>query len=668
MCGIAGILPFATRPDRAVPLAGGGIVSSREAAARMVSYLRHRGPDACGLEALNRAGPEEPARSPMVALGHTRLAILDLSSAGRQPMASGDGELWITYNGEVYNFLELRQELGDTLTGWRSGTDTEVILRAYAKWGRHCLDRLRGMFAFALWDDRRRELFLARDRLGIKPLYYYVGDGFLVFASEVGALLASGLVPPRLDATGLWQYLAYQSVPAPRTLIRGVRALPPGSWLAADGAGTLTQGRYWDLLERAAPEARVATAAGSRRRVGELLREAVSLHLISDVPLGVFLSGGIDSSAIVALMCEANHRPRTFSVAFTEREYDETPYARQVADRYRTDHTELLLKEQDLLQQLPEALAAMDQPTGDGVNTYVVARAVRRAGMTVALSGLGGDELFAGYPSFARLDRSARLFRFWSRTPAQVRTAAARAVQALGGSSFRVRKLAAMLESDGSLATLLPLTRQVLSLDQRRALLEPSWSEAAAGLPDPYVQLLQQAFDGRPDGRSGADFLSRISYSEARTYMHDVLLRDTDQMSMAHGLEVRVPLLDHKLVEYVIGLPDHQKRPDGLPKRLLVESLPGLLPEGIAQRRKQGFTLPFEPWMRGPLRAFCEQRLGPDRLAGRGILRPDRVQALWQRFLAGGRDVSWSRLWVLVALEDWLDRLGVVAPAGGAGS
>jgi asparagine synthase (glutamine-hydrolysing) len=580
-------------------------------------------------------------------------------------MASADGALWITFNGEVYNFLDLRRELGDVPGGWRTGTDTEVILRAYATWGRRCLDRLRGMFAFALWDGRRGELFLARDRLGIKPLYYAIGEGFLVFASEVGAILATGLVRPRLDPTGLWEYLAYQSVPAPRTMIRGVRALPPGSWLAADGAGTLTQGRYWDLLERAAPEARVATAAESRRRVGELLREAVALHLISDVPLGVFLSGGIDSSAVVALMRQADHRPRTFSVTFAERAFDESPYARRVADRFHTDHTDLRLKEQDLLQQLPEALAAMDQPTGDGVNTYVVSRAVRRAGMTVALSGLGGDELFAGYPSFARLARADRLLRAWGRAPARVRTVAAHAVQALGGSSVRAGKLAAVLASDGDLATLLPLTRQVLSPEQRRDLLEPSWSAAAAGLADPYVSLLQQAFEGHPGAPPGDDLLSRISYGEARTYMHDVLLRDTDQMSMAHALEVRVPLLDHKLVEYVIGLPDDRKRPDGRPKRLLVESLDGLLPEEIVRRRKQGFTLPFEPWMRGPLRAFCERRLGPDRLGARGVLRADRVQALWQRFLAGGRDVSWSRLWVLVALEDWLDRVGVATAAPG---
>jgi asparagine synthase (glutamine-hydrolysing) len=508
------------------------------------------------------------------------------------------------------------------------------------------------MFAFAIWDASQQMLFLARDRLGIKPLYYYAGDGFFLFASEVRALLASGLVPRRLDPIALWEYLGYQSVPAPRTLIQDIHALPPGSWLTVDTAGKMSEGRYWDLLEHASPEAWNAPVTESRRRVGELLREAVAMHLVSDVPLGAFLSGGIDSSAIVALMREAGQVPRTFSVVFAESSYDEARYARQVATHFATDHTEIPLTQQDLLAQLPEALAAMDQPSGDGVNTYVVSRAVRSAGVTVALSGLGGDEFFGGYPSFARLGRMARFLRLWGYTPASLRTLVARGVGALGGASVAAAKMAALVESDGTLSSLFPVLRQVLSTSQRYALLTEPWLQRLSEAHDPYVWLLQKAYARAP----GVGLLGRISYAEGRTYMHDVLLRDTDQMSMAHALEVRVPLLDHTLVEYLMGLPDAYKRSNGTPKRLLVESLDGLLPDEIVQRPKQGFTLPFALWMRGALMRFCEERLSPERLGARGILQPDQVQKLWQAFLAGRREVSWSRLWILVVLEEWLQR------------
>ncbi len=636
MCGIAGALRTTGDPT-----------SAEEAVLRMVDQQRHRGPDGCGLEVFG--GPQPP----LVALGHTRLAILDLSAAGRQPMQTANGAVSITFNGEIYNYHALRVELGSR--DWRTRTDTEVLLQAYQTWGRGCVERLRGMFAFGLWDAEQQELFLARDRLGIKPLYYYADDGVFVFASEVRALLASGLVPRRLDPIALGEYLAYQSVPAPRTMIQGVRALPPGAWLVVDRTGRVTHKRYWDLLENAAPEASGMSPADSRRRVADLLRESVALHLVSDVPVGAFLSGGIDSSAIVGLMREVGHVPHTFSVAFSEQGYDETRHARSVAARFRTDHTEILLREHDLLAQLPGALGAMDQPTGDGVNTFVVAQAVRAAGITVALSGLGGDELFAGYPSFRRLSRTAHLFRTWGHAPDSVRLLAANAVNALGRSSVGSSKAAEMLASSGQLAQLYPVMRRVLSSSQRQTLLTDAWSEALTGHTDPYVHLLERAYRGSP--RAGV--LSSISYAESRTYMHDVLLRDTDQMSMAHGLEVRVPLLDHLLVEYVMGLSDAHKRPRGaLNKRLLVESLDGLLPADVINRPKQGFSLPFDVWMRDHLRRFCEERLGPQGLGGREIFQPDAVRALWTGFLTGRPDASWSRLWVLVVLEHWLERNG----------
>lgn len=643
MCGITGVYVTSDAPGEAgVSLSGQGM----EVCGRLVNeHLLHRGPDDQGLSQ-RREGARE------VTLGHTRLAILDLSPAGHQPMLDPQTGNQITYNGEIYNFQELRRALGSGPESWRSHTDTEVILRAYSRWGKDCLQHLRGMFAFAIWDAGQQTLFLARDRLGIKPLYYYQGDNFFAFASEVRALLASGLVPRHVDPNALWDYLAYQSVPAPRTMIQRVRSLPPGCWMTVAANGQVSEGRYWDLLAQASPEARFATEAESRRRIGELLREAVALHLVSDVPVGVFLSGGIDSSAIVALMHEVGHTPQTFSVVFAEEAFNEAQYARQVAARFHAEHVELPLTQQSLLDQLPEALRAMDQPTGDGVNTYVVSKAVRSAGIKVAMSGLGGDEFFAGYPSFTKLANVASGLRLWRYMPASARSAAAKAVKAFGGPSVSVAKVAAMIESCGTLAELFPLMRQVLSFPQRRALINEPWLRLVQGTPDPYVRLLQDAFAGA----NGAGYLARVSYAEGRTYMHDVLLRDADQMSMAHSLEVRVPLLDHKLVEYLMGVPDAYKRPDGVPKRLLVKSLGGLLPDEIVHRPKKGFTLPFALWMRGAMRRFCEERLDPDRIAARGMLRPEQVQRLWQAFLEGRSEVSWSRLWVLVVLEDWLER------------
>jgi asparagine synthase (glutamine-hydrolysing) len=644
MCGIAGILltPERSRhPDEARMMAD-------EALVQMVNNIRHRGPDDRGRQMLSlRDGG-------IAGLGHTRLAILDTSVAGHQPMTDSRTGSWITYNGEIYNYRELRKQLDGEL--WQSNSDTEVVLRAYARWGSDCLERLRGMFSIAIWDAQLEELFLCRDRLGIKPLYYFRGDGYFLFASEVRAMLATNLVPRALDELALWEYLAYQSVPAPRTLIKDVRALMPGSWIRIGADAQISDGCYWDPLERSSPEAENVSVTESRRRVGELLRESVALHLVSDVPVAAFLSGGIDSSAVAALMREAGQTPQTFSVVFSESGYSEAQYSRRVAALIRSEHTEIHLKEQDLIDQLPESLAAMDQPTGDGVNTYIVSGAVSEAGVKVALSGLGGDEMFAGYPSFARLERALRYLQFWGSVPSGLRSLAARAVEKLGGASVAVAKTASILQGDGTIASAYPPLRQVLSPIQRRSLLTERLLSRIAAAQDPYIAPLRKAFARSPN----AGILSQVSYAEARTYMHDVLLRDTDQMSMAHALEVRVPLLDHKLVEYVLGLPDEHKHTNGTPKRLLVESLNGLLPHEVVHRRKQGFTLPFDLWMRGAMRAFCEERLSAERTNNRRILRADQVQHLWRQFLDKRPGVTWSRLWVLIVLEEWLERNGVM--------
>ncbi|HEY7180133.1 MAG TPA: asparagine synthase (glutamine-hydrolyzing) [Blastocatellia bacterium] len=632
MCGIAGA--FVTEPGR---------FDSRLAVEKAMLKITHRGPDDQGLFA---------SADGRCALAHTRLSILDLSPAGHQPMSTRDGRFWVVFNGEIYNFHELRRELIQSGETFDSHSDTEVLLRLYSLYGADSLRRLRGMFAFAVWDERKQELFIARDRLGIKPLYYYAGDGKIIFASEVRAILATESAPRQIDPVALNDYLAYQSIPSPRTLIKDVKSLPPGSWMLVSASGATKGRKYWDLLQDLSTEAADASPSAVLSRTGELLREAVELHLVSDAPVGAFLSGGIDSSAVVALMSEMGHTPRTFSVIFGESNYDESVYARQVAERFGSEHTEIRLTEASMLEQLPNALAAMDQPTGDGVNTYVVSRAVREAGVKVALSGLGGDEFFAGYPSFLRLEKALKYLAPLRRLPPAARNAAARMVELAGGGSVQAAKAASMIGGDGSLASMYPVVRQVLSRSKRRSLLSGKWKQIDEAWRDPYVDLLRDAYQSA----GPAELFALISYAEGRTYMHDVLLRDTDQMSMAHALEARVPLLDHKLVEYVMGTPDAYKRPNGVPKSLLVRSLGDLLPHDIVHRPKRGFTLPFADWMRGDLRNFCEERLDSRRIGSRGIFDAGEVNNLWRSFLDGSREVSWSRVWILVALEEWIEQ------------
>jgi asparagine synthase (glutamine-hydrolysing) len=621
---------------------------------RMTGALAHRGPDGEGV-VRGTAPAGNGAAAPLAVLGHRRLSIIDLSQRAAQPMASGRAPIWLTYNGEVYNFKTLRRELEDLGQPFRSDSDTEVILRGYEQWGERVVDRLRGMFAFALWDGRTGTLFAARDRLGVKPLYVYQAGRCLLFGSEIRSLLASGIVPRRLDLTAVAQYLEWQTVPSPRTLVDGVRMIAPGSHVtfSRDGA---TERRYWDLLESAQPSGSDADGSVPARRVRELLVESAGLHLVSDVPVGVFLSGGIDSSAVAALVRLAGVVPRTFCVSFPGTSFDEGPLARRVALAVGADHTEIVLSEDEVRQQLPEALAGVDHPSGDGVNTFVVSRAVRAAGVKVALSGLGGDELFGGYPSFRRLRRLAGYARLWRWSPAPVRRAAAAAVRTLGGTGTGVEKAAALLETDASLPQAYGLTRQLFSVPWRAALIGRERVDAAALAGTPYVALVEDARARAP--RAG--LMSLVSYAEARTYMHDVLLRDTDQMSMAHGLEVRVPLLDHRLAEYVMGLPDEAKRPDERPKRLLMAALGEDLPSEIAEQPKRGFVLPLDLWMRGDLRTFCEHHLGSSGLAGRAPFRSDAVRSVWQAFLKNDGRVTWSRPWTLVALNAWMEQTGVV--------
>jgi asparagine synthase (glutamine-hydrolysing) len=636
MCGIAGFV-----------LADGERVGDPLAALRaMARAMVHRGPDDEGIHL---------AADGRVGLANRRLAIRDRSPAGHMPMASADGRVLITYNGEIYNAAAVRAELEALGGPFRSSGDTEVILRGYEAWGPEVVRRLRGMFAFAIYDARegpgRRCLLLARDRLGIKPLYHAASPGRLVFASELGALRASGLVSRATSPAGLVGYLLFGAVPGPLTIHQDVRALPPASIATvpvSDGVPAPASRRYWTLPTDTDGPADPAAAA---RAVRAGLEDAVRCHLVSDAPLGAFLSGGLDSSAVVALARAGSPGPiRTCSMSFEETEYSEAPYARSVARALGTEHFERTVTGAEVAGELDRVFRAMDQPTVDGVNTYLVARTAREAGLTVALSGLGGDELFGGYPStFVAVPRLVRAVRLSRRVPGGAMLVGA-GLRAHPG-RLRWAKAADALARPPSLASAYLACRGVFAPSQVRALVSPDvWAEARAAL-DPLRWIEEAAGNGRSEP------FSWVARAELGTYTCQQLLRDTDVMGMAHSLEVRVPLLDHELVEKVLRLPTAAKRDGAPPKPLLRRAVADLLPPAVLARPdKQGFVLPFERWLRGSLREAARARL--DDLAG--LLQPDAVRAVWRAW-EGGR-LHWSRPWALAALGGWRAAAGAGTP------
>ncbi len=624
MCGIAGLV---VNPARSVPDVRATLAAMREA-------LAHRGPDGEGLfvSADGRVG-----------LVNRRLAVVDLSPAAAMPMGNAPETVWITYNGEIYNAAGLRAELAARGDAFQSASDTEVILHGYEAWGPEVVQRLRGMFAFAIYDGREgaRRLLLARDRLGIKPLYYAATDEAFLFASELKALRASGLVGRELSPAGVVGYLMLGSVPCPGTIYRDARALEPGSLLSLEvgaRAPAPATRRYWRLpvgSEPARDDRDPVEAVRAR------LEDAVRSHLVSDVPLGAFLSGGLDSSAVVALMRRVTDGPiRTCSMVFEEAEYSEAPYARVVARGVEAEHHERVVTAGEVAAELDRILWAMDQPTVDGVNTYFVAKTAREAGLTVALSGLGGDELFGGYPNtFRGVPRVWRAVRAAQRVPGGA--AAVRGGLRTLPRRSRWAKVADALERPASAASAYLACRGLFAPREARALVGPEIWAAAMEAFDPVGRIAEAA------GPVGSWF-AWVSRAELATYTHHQLLRDTDVMSMAHSLEVRVPLLDHPLVEAVLPLPAAVKRDGGRPKALLVRAVGDLLPEAVRARRdKQGFVFPFDRWLRGPLRPRCREWLE----GAPAPLRADAVAQVVRAYDAGR--CHWSRPWALAALQGW---------------
>jgi asparagine synthase (glutamine-hydrolysing) len=621
MCGISGFVPFKLTPEEA-----GQVVD------RMNARLAHRGPDNTGRW-----------RDGATCLGHTRLSIIDLSEQSNQPFRSEDGRYVIVYNGELYNYRELRLLLQRATHGsneqpyfFKTQSDTEVVLAAFIRWGNNCLSRFNGMFAFAIYDTTEKKLFIARDRMGVKPLYYYYGDQGLAFASEIRAIIHSGIKRFSLNLSALPEYLMYQTVFAPATMVKGISMLLPGHFLEYTG-GKAAVTRYYDL--HAIAPAETSPYDKICDKVLSLLTASVERRLIADVPFGAFLSGGIDSSAVVALMSRVStEKVNTFNVSFDESDFSEARYARLIAKKYNTRHHEISLRPEDFLSRLPDALAAMDHPSGDGPNTYVVSRATKEAGITMALSGIGGDELFAGYDIFRRMASLQK--RSWvNAVPHVLRSTAAAFIGARKNvGSLKTAEL--LREKELSFVSAYKYSRSVFSKKQLLELVPGSL---------PY-QRVDQILSAIPQ-RNG-QLLTAVSLAETETYLQNVLLRDTDQMSMAVALEVREPFLDHHLVEYVLSLRDETKFPH-TPKKLLTDSLGDLLPPEIINRPKMGFTLPWKHWLKAEMRSFCETRI--EDFARRGLCDPAAVTGLWRRFLEGDPLVSWSRVWHIVVLSHWMD-------------
>jgi asparagine synthase (glutamine-hydrolysing) len=640
MCGICGVIGV-QRSELA-----------EEITRRMMGALEHRGPDEDGILV-----------APSAALGMRRLSIIDLPG-GHQPAFNETGNVAVVFNGEIYNFPQLRKTLEGRGHVFRTHSDTEVIVHAYEEWGEQCLRELRGMFAIAIWDARssgtsgeaarRAQIFLVRDRLGIKPLYYAVVGGALLFSSEVRSLLASGKLPPRLSPDSLEAFLTFGSVVEPSTLVEGVFSVPPGHCLAfpADAPPAKPSPKpYWvysdAVLQQEGPPPKTFQEAAKRLR--PLLEETVRDHLIADVPLGVFLSSGLDSTSLVALGSRFQSDLHTFTVVFPEQRYSEAKISRETAKRFKTRHQEILLAPDALVAQLEDAVKSLDQPTMDGLNTYFVSRAARQGGLKVALSGLGSDEIFGGYSTFISTPRAAFVAGLGRWIPAHFRRlTAGAAVRIAAGDG--VRKAAAAWRSPKDFPHAYYFTRLLFTPSRVRRLLAPYFESAEYSSDREYPWRARMWETARQAGL--LDSFTSVSCFELQSYMVNTLLRDTDSASMANSLEVRVPFLDHRLVEFVGGLPKSAKYTPDVPKSLLVEALSDLLPDEVVGQSKRTFTLPWDVWLRGPLGVRLSQDLSNLTPPLRQYLNPRAVRGAWQNFVIG--QTNWSRPWSLFVLNEWV--------------
>lgn len=624
MCGIAGIIDLKKTPKL-------------KALKRMLLHMAHRGPDA---EGIYQAGN--------VLFGHRRLSIIDLSTNANQPFFDTNNRYVIIFNGEIYNYKEVKLEIDYP---WQSTSDTEVILAAYLKWGVSCLSRLNGMFAFSIYDTMKQELFVARDRIGVKPFYYSTTHDYFVFASEIRAVQESGYVSNEIDNISLRGYLSSLAVPTPGTILSGIKQLCPGECGIFSNGVFKTQ-RYWNIVPdfNILPKERKLSYDDTVIKTRKLLKEAVKSRMVADVNVGAFLSGGIDSSAIVAIMAEYSSRPvDTFSIVFNDKKFDEREYSQLVAKKYKTAHTELELEPNALIQHLDDYFKSMDSPTVDGINTWMVSKLVASTGIKVALSGLGGDELFAGYPGFSRWKQTSDYKAF---LPSVFVKTGFDILNRLSHKRSLVKLNEFINNSTLDFDSFYSINRANFLTNEMNELLAgnlekkkyPSWIQ----LNDLEVAKNR--------------IYSEYSIAELTHYTLDVLLKDTDQMSMRWALEIREPFFDYKLVEFLLTIPDGYKFDKNTPKKLLVDALGNLLPKEVVYRSKKGFSFPWDSWIKNELRAYCEESL--TRLSNNEMFEYATVQDLWKRFLNNDYRINWVQIWSLVVLQKWIENNGLTSEKG----
>lgn len=610
MCGIAGISSFSS-----------GLKNSElnNFIKKQIRSLTHRGPDAEGYFIEDR-----------IALGHRRLSIIDPSEESNQPMQDISGRYIIVFNGEIYNYQEVKRQINEY--PWQTNSDTEVILAAYIKWGNECLRKLNGMFSFAIWDKTKQELFIARDRLGVKPFYYHQKNQTFIFASEIRSILATGLINKDLNPKAVIDFLGYQAVKTPDTIAKDILQLPPGTFGVFNTEGFAIH-TYWSMME-ASQKPFSFNYQDTLDQVKNHFMEAVKSRMVADVPISAFLSGGIDSSAIVAIMTQLSPKPiETYSIVFKEKAFDESEYARIIAKKYGTQHTELLLNPSQLLNELPSFFSSMDSPTIDGINTYIVSKMVAQTGTRVTLSGLGGDELFAGYEGFRR-------YRQFNRYNSPFLKVFAPLLRHILPSTRAGNKLTQLADNPSwTLSSFYTNSRAIFLPNEIKALGLTSYDKNAwFNLNDPRV--------------TNYPILSQYSIAELTNYTLDVLMKDTDQMSMASSLEVREPFFDYRLIEFILKVPDTFKYQSKIPKSLLVNALGNLLPPEIIHRPKKGFSFPWEQWIKTDLKDFCQTRL--DSLSTRGLFEKKTIYQLWNNFLNHKHGIIWLHIWALVTLDAYL--------------